>query len=74
VVIKVLDTSGELDGQGSGVVLPSGKIATNCHVLTDGERFQVGRDGEFAPTTLHAQIEDKDLCLFEATEYRLVIG
>ena len=33
VVIKSLDGKGEEAARGSGVLLPSGKIATNCHVI-----------------------------------------
>jgi S1-C subfamily serine protease len=39
VVIKTLDAEGTATTQGSGVLLPSGKIATNCHVVKDGVRF-----------------------------------
>jgi tetratricopeptide (TPR) repeat protein len=67
VVIKALDSKGEPTGLGSGVMLPSGKIATNCHVLKIGERFQIGRGGKSVAATLHAQDSDKDLCLLEAS-------
>ncbi|MDP1537850.1 MAG: tetratricopeptide repeat-containing serine protease family protein, partial [Burkholderiales bacterium] len=66
VVIKTLDKQGKTLGQGSGVVLPSGKIATNCHVLKDGVSFEAGRGKSFVPATLYAGDEDKDLCLLQA--------
>ena len=63
VVIKTLDAKGESTGQGSGVVLPSGKIATNCHVVKDGASFLVGRGKALASATFHAGDADKDVCL-----------
>ena len=35
VVIFGYDRSRELTSQGSGVVLPDGTVATNCHVIGD---------------------------------------
>lgn len=66
VVIKALDAQGKALGQGSGVLLPSGKIATNCHVVRNGVRFQVGRDKSFVTATLHGGDADKDVCLLQA--------
>lgn len=67
LVIRTLDVRGNPMSQGSGVMLPSGKIATNCHVLENGARFLAGRDKKFVPATLHAEDADKDLCLLDAT-------
>jgi tetratricopeptide (TPR) repeat protein len=67
VVIRSLAAKGKVKGQGSGVILSSGKIVTNCHVLEIGERFEIGRGGKFVPATLHAQDADKDLCVLEAS-------
>ncbi len=66
VVIKSLNAKGEPLGQGSGVMLPTGKVATNCHVVKDGARFQAGRDNSFVPATLFAADADKDICLLQA--------
>jgi hypothetical protein len=41
VVVRALDRHGKQVGLGSGVVLPSGEIATNHHVATAGERLMV---------------------------------
>lgn len=65
LVVKTFDAQGKPKSQGSGVMLPSGKVATNCHVVRNGERFQVGRGKNFIPATLHAADSDKDLCLLE---------
>lgn len=66
VVVKTLDANGKAIGQGSGVVLPSGKIGTNCHVVKNGASFQVGGGKQFVPATLWGSDEDKDICLLEA--------
>lgn len=66
VVVKALDAKGTTIGQGSGVLLPSGKIGTNCHVVKNGARFQVGSGKRFVSATLWGSDEDKDICLLEA--------
>lgn len=66
VVVKALNGEGAVISQGSGVLLPTGKIATNCHVVENGAYFQVGRDQSFAPATFFAGDGDKDICLLQA--------
>jgi hypothetical protein len=66
VVVKTLDANGNLKCQGSGVLLSSGKIATNCHVVEGGASYQVGRGKELALATLYAEDEDKDICILDA--------
>ena len=67
VVVKALDSSGKTVAQGSGVLLPSGKIGTKCHVVENGSRFQVGSGKRFVPATVWGGDEDKDVCLLVAT-------
>ncbi len=66
VVVKTLDAQGKVIGQGSGVLLPSGKIATNCHVVEGGRSYLVRRGKELAYGTLYAEDADKDICLLDA--------
>ncbi len=66
VVVRVLDVQGKPKSQGSGVMLPSGQIATNCHVVEDSVRFQVRRDNRFVAGQLRPSDGNKDLCLIEA--------
>ena len=66
VVVKTMDAQGKLEGQGSGVLLPSGKIATNCHVVEGGASYQVGRGKQLVPATLFAEDGDKDICILDA--------
>ena len=65
LVVKAQDTQGKHKAQGSGVMLPNGKVVTNCHVLKNRARFQVGRSEQFVSVTLYAEDLDKDLCLLE---------
>jgi tetratricopeptide (TPR) repeat protein len=66
VVVKALDVTGRTITQGSGVLLPSGKIGTNCHVVKNGVSFQAGGGKHFVPATLWGSNEDKDICLLDA--------
>jgi len=68
VVVKTLDANGKEITMGSGVLLPSGKIATNCHVIKNGASFQVGRGKQFVDATVYAGDGDKDICLLDAKE------
>jgi S1-C subfamily serine protease len=49
--------------QGSGVLLPSGKIATNSHVVKGGASYQVSQGKRLALATLYAENAGKDICL-----------
>ncbi len=66
VVVKAYDQQGKPVGLGSGVMLPSGDIITNYHVVKAGVRYTVGRGKKAAPATLKAGDPDKDLCLLTA--------
>lgn len=66
VVVKTFNAKGVNTTLGSGVLLPSGKIGTNCHVVKNGATFQVGGGKHFISATLWGGDEDKDICLLEA--------
>lgn len=63
VVVKVYDRQGKQVGLGSGVMLPSGDIITNYHVVEGGAIYTVGRDQRNTRAILEAGDPDKDLCL-----------
>jgi len=67
-VVKTFDAKGKQKGLGSAVLLPTGKIATNCHVVEDGARFEVGRNKQFSLATLYASDHDKDICLLDTKD------
>lgn len=64
-VVESFDIQGKRKSMGSGVLLPTGKVSTNCHVLAGAERYKVGRAGQFVSATLYAGNEDKDICLLD---------
>ena len=66
IVVKTLDAQGKVKSQGSGVLLPSGKIATNCHVVEGGASYHVGRGKDLVRATLYAEDGDKDICFLDA--------
>jgi hypothetical protein len=66
VVVKAYDQQGKPVGLGSGVMLPSGDIITNDHVVKAGVRYTVGRGKHVVPATFKGGDEDKDLCLLTA--------
>ncbi len=66
VVVIAMDDSGKLVAQGSGVVVASGEVTTNCHVLKPGTQYQV-KQGELAwPAILMRGNTDHDLCVLSA--------
>jgi tetratricopeptide (TPR) repeat protein len=66
VVVKTLDAQGNLKAQGSGVLISSVRVATNCHVIEGGASYQVGRGKQLVSATLYAEDGDKDICLLDA--------
>jgi tetratricopeptide (TPR) repeat protein len=66
VVVKTLDAQGKMTKQGSGMILPSGRVATNHHVVERGTSYRVGRGKQLVPATLYAEDGDKDICLLDA--------
>ncbi|MGA9754154.1 MAG: serine protease [Desulfobaccales bacterium] len=67
VVVKAYDQQGKPVGLGSGVMLPSGDVITNYHVVKSGVRYMVGQGKKGMPATLKAGDPQKDLCLLKAT-------
>ena len=66
VVVKVYDRQGKQTGLASGVMLPSGDIVTNYHVVKAGMRYTVGRGKQATPATLKAGDPEIDLGLLTA--------
>jgi hypothetical protein len=62
VVVEAYDARGTQIGQGSGVIIAPGEVATNCHVLKDADRLQV-RHGQVRHSALvRLSDADRDLC------------
>ena len=63
VVVKVLNPQGEVIGIGSGVILPSGRVVTNCHVVKRGASYEVGRGKQLVSAFLDSEDLGKDICV-----------
>ena len=66
VVVWTLDALGKVKARGSGVLISSSKVATNCHVVEGGVSYQVDLDKQLVSATLYAENGDKDICLLDA--------
>jgi hypothetical protein len=62
VVVVTYDATGKPTEFGSGVVLPNGSVATNCHVLKDGTQYRVRYLGSDYRAKLHKSDRSHDVC------------
>jgi S1-C subfamily serine protease len=62
VVIESFDAKGKLEKLGSGVVLPGGTVATNCHVLENGSAFEVVDSDKTHGALLRYRNNKRDVC------------
>lgn len=70
LVIHILDSQGNAIAQGSGVLLPSEQIATNCHILEKGNIIQVGKEGHFVQAFIYAGDNINDVCLLSSKDFK----
>ena len=66
VVVKALGEKGEELSQGSGVMLPSGQLATNHHVVEQGLRLRGVANAHAVAGLIVAKDPDRDLALLSA--------
>lgn len=62
VVVLTYDANGKATELGSGVRLPDGAVATNCHVLKDGTTYKVRYQNKTYPATLAKSDWNRDVC------------
>ena len=62
VVVVTYDAAGKPSELGSGVVLPDGNVATNCHVLKDGTRYRVRYKGRDYAAQMRFSDWNRDVC------------
>jgi tetratricopeptide (TPR) repeat protein len=62
VVVLTYDAAGKATELGSGVKLPDGSVATNCHVLKDGSTYKVRYRGKVYPASLDKADWNRDVC------------
>ena len=70
VVVLGYDRSGEATSLGSGVVLPDGTIATNCHVIEDSSKVSVRYKQKIYPAKIKYSDQDRDICSLEAEGFK----
>ncbi len=66
VVVRAYNSGGQMNSQGSGVILPFGRIVTNCHVIANASTIEIGQGEEKSLARLVAGDGNKDLCLLAA--------
>ncbi len=62
VVIEVFNRAGVPQGLGSGVVISSREIVTNCHVVQQAIFFRIKRGNREVRGKLRFADEERDLC------------
>ena len=62
VVVLTYDAAGKATELGSGVKLPDGSVATNCHVLKGGSSYRVRYLGKQYPANLDKADWNRDVC------------
>ena len=62
VVVLTYDAAGKATELGSGVKLPDGSVATNCHVLKDGTTYRVRYQGKVYRARLDKADWNRDVC------------
>ncbi len=75
LVVLALDEYGDTVGQGSGVVISSSLVATNCHVLEDGSKV-VAQHYDTADIDTYYEMDaetvasnaDRDICILRVSE------
>ena len=68
VIVDVLDTKGEKIGHGSGVVVATGTVVTNCHVTDKATFLQVRWKDTVYSATLEYHHPYQDLCIVSAPD------
>ncbi|WP_326538029.1 tetratricopeptide repeat protein [Pseudorhodoferax sp.] len=66
VTVLALDSAGRPDGQGSGVVVAPGLVATNCHVVRGAATLRLAGAGGEQAAQWTRQLAGLDLCLLAA--------
>ncbi len=62
VVVQIYDEEGKAIGFGSGVVVPGGDVATNCHVVEKAAMIKVHQGGKDYNAVLHYNDQNRDVC------------
>ncbi len=67
--VATFDESNRLIGRGSAVVIDSGQLVTNCHVLAKAKAVAVRKENvSYGAKLLHADVQ-RDLCLLKVDNF-----
>ncbi|HEX7607186.1 MAG TPA: trypsin-like peptidase domain-containing protein [Usitatibacter sp.] len=67
VSVHAADGSGRQTKQGSGVVTGSGRVITNCHVVSGADQITVASGGDTRSASVYVADEELDLCSLDVT-------
>lgn len=62
ISVTTLDERGEVEGEGSGVVISGDRVVTNCHVVQEAYTIRVRAGNSDIPATLASEDAARDLC------------
>jgi TonB family protein len=68
VTVESQDAAGITIAFGSGVVIATGEIITNCHVVRNAVLLQVRKEGRTSPAYLRFADTARDLCQLQASQ------
>lgn len=63
VTVNALDEAGQPIGQGSGVVIAAGRVATNCHVVRDANGVRIAQGERSWPAVWTEADLPRDICV-----------
>lgn len=67
--VLAVDGEGRSIRQGSGVVIASGRLVTNCHVLSSAKGIQVSKDNVSYRASLEFADPERDLCQIKVANF-----
>lgn len=67
VRVHAADSNGRQIKQGSGVVTGSGRVITNCHVVSGADQITVASGGDTRSASVYVSDEEFDLCSLDVT-------
>ena len=70
VVVEVRDSADKLEATGSGVVIATGEVVTNCHVAQEGKTLVVRHGKGSYSAQLHYADRERDLCQLTVPNFK----
>ena len=71
-IVKIIaHTSNGKSNMGSGVIIATNKVATNCHVTRIAQQIIVVKSGQYYPAMAQAALPELDVCLLQTKKMSL---